>query len=208
MCSRLSVLQFVASAICLTAALAGPALAGGKTFLTKEEALALAFEGCKVERTVKVLDAQARVRVEKLSGSALERGIAYAYTASKEGKCVGTAYFDVHRVRTMRQVLMVVVDPAGKVRRVELLAFAEPSQFIPTSRWYGQFVGKALDDTLSLKRDIKGVTGATLTARATTQAVRRMLAIHAVLNPVSKEKSTPAGQPKKVPTQKVPAKTP
>lgn len=199
MCFSPTALRLVATAICLTAALAGPALGGGKTFLTKEEALALAFEDCKVERTVKVLDAHTRKRIEKLSGSALERGIAYAYTASKEGKCVGTAYFDVHRVRTMRQVLMVVVDPAGKVRRVELLAFAEPLQFIPTSRWYGQFVGKALDETLSLKRDIKGVTGATLTARATTQAVRRMLAIHAVLNPASKEKSTPDRQPKKVP---------
>jgi electron transport complex protein RnfG len=195
-------LRLVATVICLTAALAGPALAGGKTFLTKEEALALAFEGCKVERTVKVLDSQTRKRVEKLSGSDLERAIAYAYTATKEGKCVGTAYFDVHRVRTMRQVLMVVVDPAGKVRRVELLAFAEPAQFIPNSRWYGQFVGKALDETLSLKRDIKGVTGATLTARATTQAVRRVLAIHAVLNPAPPEKAPTKKQPRPLPGAK------
>jgi len=192
-------LRLVAAVLCLAAALAGPALAGGKTFLTKEEALALAFEDCKVERTVEVLDSQARKRIEKLSGSVQERGIAYAYTASKEGKCVGTAYFDVHRVRTMRQVLMVVVDPAGKVRRVELLAFAEPAQFIPSSRWYGQFVGKALDETLSLKRDIKGVTGATLTARATTQAVRRVLAIHAVLNPAPPEKAPTKKQPRPLP---------
>ena len=94
-------------------------------------------------------------------------------------------------VRTLRQVLMVVVDPEGKIRRVELLAFAEPTEFIPNARWYGQFVGKALDETLSLKRDIKGVTGATLTARATTQAVRRVLATHAVLHPAPNEKAPP-----------------
>lgn len=199
MCSSSTALRFLAAALCLAAALAGPALAGGKTFLTKEEALALAFEDCKIERKVEVLDHDARKRIEKLSGSAQERGIAYAYTASKEGKYVGTAYFDVHRVRTMRQVLMVVVDPAGKVRRVELLAFAEPAQFIPNSRWYGQFVGKALDETLSLKRDIKGVTGATLTARATTQAVRRVLAIHAVLNPAPPEKAPTKKQPRPLP---------
>ncbi|MDH3816392.1 MAG: hypothetical protein OEV48_17995 [Acidobacteriota bacterium] len=37
-----------------------------------------------------------------------------------------------------------------------------------------------MDDELALKRDIRPVTGATLTARATTEAVRRVLAIHAV----------------------------
>lgn len=199
MCSSSTALRFLAAALCLAAVLAGPALAGGKTFLTKEEALALAFEDCTIERRVEVLDPDTRKRIEKLSGSAQERGIAYAYTASKEGKCVGTAYFDVHRVRTMRQVLMVVVDPEGKVRRVELLAFAEPAQFIPNSRWYGQFVGKALDETLSLKRDIKGITGATLTARATTQAVRRMLAIHAVLNPAPLEKAPTKKRPRPLP---------
>ena len=44
-----------------------------------------------------------------------------------------------------------------------------------------QYDGEKLDDDLSLKRDIRPVTGATLTARATTEAVRRVLAIHRVV---------------------------
>lgn len=207
MCFRSDAFRFLAAAICLAAALATPAHAGGRTFLTKEEALGLAFEDCEIVRGVRVLDAPARKQIEKLSGSAPERGIVYAYTASKDGKCVGTAYFDVHRVRTLRQVLMVVVDPEGRIRRVELLAFAEPTEFIPNARWYGQFVGKALDETLSLKRDIKGVTGATLTARATTQAVRRVLATHAVLHPAPIKKAPPKDQPEIQPDT-TPDKTP
>lgn len=207
MCSSAYVVRILATVLCLAASLTTPVHAGGRTFLTKEEALTLAFEGCEVARTVRTLDADARKQIEKLSGSAPERGIVYAYTASKDGKCVGTAYFDVHRVRTLRQVLMVVVDPEGKIRRVELLAFAEPTEFIPNARWYGQFVGKALDETLSLKRDIKGVTGATLTARATTQAVRRVLATHAVLHPAPIEKAPPKDRPQIQPDT-TPDKTP
>ena len=37
------------------------------------------------------------------------------------------------------------------------------------------------DDELSMKRGIRAVTGATLTARATTDAARRVLAVHKVI---------------------------
>jgi Na+-translocating ferredoxin:NAD+ oxidoreductase RnfG subunit len=76
---------------------------------------------------------------------------------------------------------MVAVDADGKVLRVEVLAFREPQDYLPRDLWYGQFDGKKLDDDLDVKRAIRGVTGATLTVRATTDAVRRILAIHRLL---------------------------
>jgi Na+-translocating ferredoxin:NAD+ oxidoreductase RnfG subunit len=75
---------------------------------------------------------------------------------------------------------MVVIDPSGAVRRVEVVSFREPLDYVPREGWYRQFDGEELDDDLQLKRDIRPVTGATLTARATTDAVRRVLAIHQV----------------------------
>jgi hypothetical protein len=93
----------------------------------------------------------------------------------------GTAYFDSHRVRTLPETLMVVVDPRGRVRRIEVLAFREPEEYLPRPVWYGQFPGRGLDDELALDRGVRGVIGATLTARATTQAVRRVLALDRVI---------------------------
>jgi hypothetical protein len=81
---------------------------------------------------------------------------------------------------------MVVVDPQGKVSRVEVLAFAEPEDYLPPGRWYGQFPGNGLSDELALGHRIRGVTGASLTARATTDAVRRVLAIHQALHGAGK----------------------
>ena len=63
--------------------------------------------------------------------------------------------------------------------------FAEPKDYLPRAKWYAQFVGCKLDGRLRLKRGIKGVTGATLTARATTGAARRMLALHQVLEEIA-----------------------
>jgi hypothetical protein len=159
-----------------------PVASAGKVYLTVDEALALAFPGAEVERTTRYLTDAQRRRVEKLGDVDLEASIAYAYVARKDGEVVGTAYFDTHRVRTLNETVMVVVTPAGKVGRLELLAFAEPEDYVPRGSWYGQFLGRELDDELNLKRGIHGVTGATLTARATTTSVRRTLALHAVLN--------------------------
>ena len=172
--------------VALLAALAGAAPGGGKggkVFLTQEEALELAFPKAEVKRSTEYLTEEELGRAAKLAGKGVkvERRVVYVYEARQAGKLVGTAYFDAHKVRTMQEVLMFTVDTAGRIGRVEILSFAEPLDYIPRGNWYAQFKGRVLDDDLRLKKDIKGVTGATLTARATTAAARRTLALHTVL---------------------------
>ena len=153
----------------------------GKVFLTVEEALQLAFPECEIARRTVYLTAAQKERAGKLAGFEVERGIVRPYVATRDGVVVGTAYFDAHRVRTKRETLMIVVDRQRRIQRLELLAFAEPVQYVPNGKWYAQFLGRRLDEELSLKRGIRGVTGATLTARATTAAARRTLALHEVI---------------------------
>lgn len=169
-------LAFTAFAILLTTAVAG------KVLLTQEEALRLAFPGATVERrTVFLTQAQQRA-AQRLSGDGELPGALVAYyVGSKDGREVGTAYFDTHLVRTLPETVMVVVDPEGRIAKVEVLSFSEPDEYRPREAWYAQFSGRPLDDELSMKRAIRPVTGATLTARATTEAARRVLALHRVI---------------------------
>ena len=153
----------------------------GLTFLTRDEALALAFPDCEVKRGTRYLSKTQQKRVAALAKSSFDSGVVYPYVATRKGERVGTAYFDTHRVRTLRETLMVVVGPNDTILRVELLSFAEPKDYIPRGKWYGQFADKKLDEDLSLKRKIRGVTGATLTAKATTACARRVLALHRTL---------------------------
>jgi len=155
-----------------------------KVFLTKEEALRLAFPGAAVPRAAAYLTDAQRHEAQKLSGDPeLPAALAAYYAAVKDGQTVGTAYFDAHLVRTLPETIMVVVDPRGMIARIEVLSFDEPEDYLPRGTWYGQFTGKALNDEMSLTRGIRPVAGATLTARATTDAARRVLALHRVLRP-------------------------
>jgi len=175
-----------------------PRAGGAGSFLTVEEALELAFPGCEVERQTAYLDrAQARA-VERLARSELASRVVRPYVARREGRLVGTAYFDAHRVRSKNEVLMLVVAPDGSLARVEVLAFAEPPEYLPRGAFYAQFAGRVLDDRLELDRGLRGVAGATLSARAATAAARRTLALHRVLRdgvPPGDENADDAAEP-------------
>ena len=147
--------------------------------ITVEEALMLVFPDAATTRQTLFLSDEQRARAAKASGAEISSSLATRYEAHDErGEFLGWAYLDTHRVRTLPETLMIVLDAHGVVQRVEVVTFREPLEYMPREGWYRQYDGQDLDDDLALKREIRPVTGATLTARATTDAVRRILAIH------------------------------
>ncbi len=163
--------------------------AGAKVFLTTDEALKLSFPECAIERKTFYLTKEQQQEVQDLAAQSMVPALINPYTARCNGHEVATAYFDVHRVRTLTETLMVVVNKNSTIRRIEVLEFNEPEDYVPRASWYAQFAGKPLGPELSLKHDIRPVSGATLTAKATTDAVRRVLAIHQVVT--AREKTKP-----------------
>jgi len=183
------------AAVTLVSLLALASPVGARVFLTVDEALKLAFPGAQVERRTAYLKDEEVKRARELAGVEVPSALVTCYAATRNGKPAGTAYLDTHRVRTLPETVMVVIDPQGRTARVEVLSFNEPEQYLPRGAWYGQLAGKGLDAELDLARGIHPVAGATLTARATTAAVRRVLALHRVLaeRDRDKDKKPPGG---------------
>jgi Na+-translocating ferredoxin:NAD+ oxidoreductase RnfG subunit len=175
----------------------GLLLSGGavelRAQLSLQEALAGAFPPpATVERRTAFLTSHDLEAIQVKAGKDVpitQRVVTY-YLAKQAGKVLGAAYFDSHRVRTLNEVVMIVVepDPSGRdggdrIRSVEVLRFAEPPEYHASDRWLDQFKGKPLDQELSLKRSIANMTGATLTSNAIVRASRRVLAIHGRIQP-------------------------
>lgn len=161
------------------------ALAAQGGTMTQDQALDHAFPGAAgFERRTAYLDEAQVRRAQALAGSTVEmesRVVTYYEAVDREGRMLGSAWFDAHRVRTLPEVLMVVLTPGGRVETIEVLRFSEPPEYAPAPGWLAQFEGRVLDEDLSLKRGIVGVTGATLTANAVTDAARRVLALFEVI---------------------------
>jgi len=154
----------------------------GKSFLTQEEALRLAFpKGAVVTRKTAFLSDADRAEIARRAGGAPPPGLVAYYVATVDGQSAGTAYFDTHVVRTLPETIVVAVDPKGAIARIEILSFSEPEEYLPRGMWYGQFPGRTLSDELSEKKGVRPVTGATITVRVTVEAARRVLALDAFL---------------------------
>jgi len=157
-------------------------VAHGKVFYTQSEALELAFPDAEeVASNTFVLDDDQVERIESLAKCELDSKLVKIYTGIRDGRVLGYALIDVHNVRTLPEAFMIVLNPAGEVRSLRVLAFHEPLEYKPTRRWYTQFDNRSIEAPLRVGGDIHGVVGATLSAHATTRGVRRALAYYEVL---------------------------
>lgn len=168
-----------------------------EVFLTTAEALELAFPDCEIDKETIWMTKEQREQVEALLDEELPSGIARPYVARTkvdegQGELVGYAWFDTHRVRTHKEVVMFATDPEGTIERIELLAFGEPADYIGPDKWYALFLGQSLTDELRVGRAIRPITGASLTVHATTNAARRSLALQQILLPPPEPEPEPA----------------
>lgn len=175
------------AAVLLVLVLAGaPATSSAQVLLTQDEALRLVFpEPAEIERRTAYLDADRIAELEEETGIEQQSTIVTYYVGREGDRPLGVAYFDVHRVRTLPEVLMVHVEPGGSVGRIEVLRFAEPQEYLAPAGWLERFEGRRLAGDLADKHAVAGITGATLTSRAVTEAVRRTLALHGWLDPLA-----------------------
>ena len=88
---------------------------------------------------------------------------------------------DTHVVRTMPETVLTVTEPDGRLRMALVLQFGEPPDYLPRAAWLSTLAGKPLDDDLWPGHGVRRVTGSTLTVQALTEAVRRALAIEALV---------------------------
>jgi Na+-translocating ferredoxin:NAD+ oxidoreductase RnfG subunit len=166
--------------------LLGAAPAALQAQLSLDEALQVAFPPpATVERRTAFLTRQdlEAARAQAGAEAPLTQRVVTYYVARQQGRPVGVAYFDSHRVRTLKEVVMIVIIPPDRIRNIEVLRFAEPPEYHARDPWLRQFEGKTLDAELSLKGSIANMTGATLTSNAIVRAARRILALHGRIHP-------------------------
>ncbi len=149
--------------------------------MTQQQALAQAFPGARIERRAFVLTEAQIATLEQRAKAKAKSRLVNAYVAWRGDTLVGTAFFDSRIVRTMPGVFMISVGPDTTVQRVDVLAFHEPPDYRPTPRWLDQFRNQSLGDRLWPDRDIRMLSGATLTTRSVTESTRLALACYEIL---------------------------
>ncbi len=100
------------------------------------------------------------------------------HRASKNGKDLGYAMVDEQRGRFKPITFMVQVSPQGKVGRIEVMIYRESrGDGVQRQRFLKQFRNKTADDPIRMNRDITVLSGATMSSRALTAGVKKVLTL-------------------------------
>lgn len=72
---------------------------------------------------------------------------------------------------------LVAIDPADRLKDVDILVYREPyGGEVAYEPWRRQFRGKGASDSLRVGKEIRSISGATISVHAVTLGVKRLLA--------------------------------
>lgn len=156
------------------------AYASARVYVSLPDAVARMFPDASLEAEAVYLTGEQAAEAAKKAGTDLTGPVLYTHRVMRDGREIARVYLDRHKVRTLPETLAIVLSPEGMVLGVEVLVFAEPETYKPRPVWLDLFKENSVETPPEYKRNIDGITGATLTGRAVTDAVRRALAVEAV----------------------------
>jgi len=145
-------------------------------YLSLEQAQELMFPAQALTPVALQLSAADIARVERETGTRYFAGALRAWRATE-------GYFFVDAVIGKHDLISyaVALSADGKVRQVEILEYREAyGGEVRNAAWRRQFVGRAHGDPVQIGRDIRNISGATLSCQHVTDGIRRLLAVYAV----------------------------
>lgn len=155
------------------------AVAEATVYLTTEDALKLAFPSADDMRTEQITLTETQQRtVETALHHPLPLGPVLVYLAERQGHLLGRAMVVEEIGKYEPITFLVAVGPDGKVLDVLILVYREPrGGDVRRPNFLKQYTGKGVQDPLRVSEDIVNITGATLSARAISNGVKRAVAI-------------------------------
>lgn len=134
-----------------------------------------------VDRTVVMTKAQKKA-IGKASKTRVHSARFTALDAFKGKQKLGTLIIDKVYGKHEFITYAVALDNSGGVAGVEIMDFRESyGDEVRNSKWRAQFKGRKSGQPLKIDKQIKNISGATLSCVHITNGVRRVLTAHAML---------------------------
>jgi Na+-translocating ferredoxin:NAD+ oxidoreductase RnfG subunit len=149
---------------------------GVDVYLTKKEAFALAFPGAdQIKKEKKWLTDTQREAIGKILGEEYKkRRLTYYFGLNDGGRPSSAMIIGNEIGRSYPITFMVVINPDGTVKDVEIMVYREPHGWeVRFESFLSQFFGR---DAGSPFDDINNITGATLSVRSMTRGIKKAVA--------------------------------
>lgn len=122
-------------------------------------------------------------QLSKASQQKIDTKLYRIYVAKNGPQTIGYGVLMNKKVRTKTAIALYLIGLDGKIKSIEIVAFNEPIEYLPSKTWLDVFDNKNSANTLKLNQDIPTTTGATLSARAITDGARAALELIDITKP-------------------------
>ena len=137
--------------------------------ITPEDALKQSLHAKNVTKKAMILTKDEHQKIQQLAKSKLKSKLFRLYTASSDDKVLGHGILLTQKVRSKTTAILYMIDTKGELLAIEVIAFNEPKEYMPSKRWLKQFNEEP--------QKISSITGATLSANAVKRAAKLAQAI-------------------------------
>jgi Na+-translocating ferredoxin:NAD+ oxidoreductase RnfG subunit len=163
--------------VIIVSATAMPAMA--VRYLTKEEALRVALPKAQTIRTEQVqLTPDQRQRVRHKVDQPVDDDTFIFHVGTRNNQINGYAYITDKKGRHRPITFVVGLKLDCSVQEVAIMIFREPRGYeVKEKRFLRQYHNKTIDDPIEVQRDIKNISGATISAHSVSAGVREAVAI-------------------------------
>lgn len=148
-----------------------------ETYFTVDQAQQALFPGATFTAApITLTDAQAQAIEDKT-------GVNVRHKEIQRWKVSTGGYFIVDEVVGKHQFITYAVglNADGSVHHIEIMEYKETYGYqVRDPKWLAQFTGKTSASSLELDKDIKNISGATLSSKHITDGVKRILATYAI----------------------------
>lgn len=155
-----------------------PIVCHSAVYLSTEQAQKLIFPNATFQKITVHLTPEQQNALDKASN------VSYPIKTDQIYKTNDGGWFIVDQALGKHEMITyaVGINADGSIKQVEILQYNESyGEQVRGAAWRQQFVGKTLSSPLSLNKDIRNLSGATLSSKHLTDSIRRVLQFHALV---------------------------
>jgi len=108
----------------------------------------------------------------------LKSKIFKVFKATQDGTTLGYGILVNSKVRSKNAVIIYIISNDSILKSIEIIAFNEPMEYIPSKVWISQFNNISTDKRLRVAKEIPTITGATMSARSIVDGSRIAFAFY------------------------------
>ena len=153
----------------------------GEVLINIDQAMQTEYgKNIEIKKKSIILTKDEAIKIQKIAKTKINSKIFKVYIAKNDSNIIGFSVLMSKKIRSKNGVILYMLDTKGTLKGIEIIAFNEPLEYLPSEDWKKQFNELAKNTNPKVGQNIHTITGATLSAKTITSGARIAQALYII----------------------------